>query len=274
MESLKGPKAVLLLLLYFLAALVTIALIPRLDVILNPTAGGPSFISTFGTTLVMIILTGGMLQLGIKSDTTLDKQFILYTFLFTSLIIMVKFAYSPISLYFVNQTQSFDSSFSNREPASMFFASAGIAALYLVIFYAIYGSAKRKYNKETQVAPAAKISFDKIIRWILFLGVMAILLYFFLIFLLFPFLLSFTYIQYVFDSAMGMFIAISLVGAVYCARKSFMTVEEQAAKVRDVTLLSSFLLFGAGLVLAYHALWVVFMLVLGNIWPFQTYSSK
>ena len=82
-----------------------------------------------------------------------------------------------------------------------------------------------------------------------------------------------SYLTYVF-SAFGAVITLALILAAILAYRAFDEVEKRAVRLGDATLLASFFWLGCALILLYHAMWVVFLLTLVSIWPFQTYTPK
>ena len=82
-----------------------------------------------------------------------------------------------------------------------------------------------------------------------------------------------SYLVYIF-STFGTAITVALALAAVLAYRTFSEVEKQAVRLGDATLLASFFWLGLALILLYHAMWVVFLLTLVSIWPFQTYTPK
>ena len=50
--------------------------------------------------------------------------------------------------------------------------------------------------------------------------------------------------------------------------------KKRAVHLGDATLLAAFFWLGCALIFLYHAMWVVFLLTLISIWPFQTYTPE
>ena len=85
-----------------------------------------------------------------------------------------------------------------------------------------------------------------------------------------PTLVYLTYIL----STFGVAITLALVLAAVLAYRTFDEVEKRAARLGDATLLASFFWLGLALIFLYHVMWVVFLVTLVSIWPFQTYTPK
>ncbi len=82
-----------------------------------------------------------------------------------------------------------------------------------------------------------------------------------------------SYLGYVF-STFGIVMLVALISAFTFAYMTFKEVEQTAIEIKDASLLASFFWIGLSLILLYHIMWVVLMITLVNIWPFNTYTPK
>ena len=81
------------------------------------------------------------------------------------------------------------------------------------------------------------------------------------------------YLAYIL-STFGVAITLALILAAVLAYRTFDEVEKRAVRLGDATLLASFFWLGLALIFLYHVMWVVFLVALVSIWPFQTYTPK
>jgi hypothetical protein len=82
------------------------------------------------------------------------------------------------------------------------------------------------------------------------------------------------YVDFVFSSAVSGLVALALAGAVALAAVAFRSTAERARLVGDVALLVSVFWVGLAFLALYHALWVVYVLVLTAIWPLKVITPK
>jgi len=82
------------------------------------------------------------------------------------------------------------------------------------------------------------------------------------------------YFGYVFSTWVSLFMALALVGAIFFVTAAFKTAKEQALALRDVSVLVSFFWIGAAFLFIYHALWVVYLLILLTLWPLRVIAPK
>jgi hypothetical protein len=73
---------------------------------------------------------------------------------------------------------------------------------------------------------------------------------------------------------LGVLLALALLGAVVLCGVAFREANEQAAMVRNISLLTGFAWVGLAFIAAYHVVWLVFVLVIITIWPLKSISVK
>jgi hypothetical protein len=193
----------------------------------------------------------------------------------------VKLALAPAALYQANQEQSFEATV--VDPNSLWFylaISSGVLLLYLLVFRVMYGVFKRRFRHQGRVigAPPERRSRGANRRRAVLVAVVVTCVALLASFLwvmpvFFVGLPTISYLIYVI-STFGAVITLALILAAILAYKTFDEVEKQAVHLGDATLLASFFWLGCALILLYHAMWVVFLLTLVSIWPFQTYTPK
>ena len=85
---------------------------------------------------------------------------------------------------------------------------------------------------------------------------------------------SLEYLGFVFQSGVALLVAAALAGAVSLAVLAFRSVTERAQALGDASMVVSFFWVGLAFLALYHALWVVYILVLTSIWPLKVVSAK
>jgi hypothetical protein len=188
---------------------------------------------------------------------------------------------APAALYQANQEQTFDASVG--DPNSLWFylaVSSAVLVLYLLVFRVMHGLFKRRFrHRQRDVGdPAERRSWWAERRRVVLVAVVvasvALLASFLWVMpVFFVGLPTISYLVYVF-STFGTVITLALILAAILAYKAFDEVEKRAVHLGDATLLATFFWLGCALILLYHAMWVVFLLTLISIWPFQTYTPK
>lgn len=268
------------LLISFLFGLLAVVFIPQIDSLLFPGNETPSFITFMGVGLVTIILTGFTLRFGLDTQASYTKQFLLYAFLYNLLIALAKFTLGPFSLYVATLTKDLSSLFLvSGNFFILLYISALIFLLYIAVLLFLYSRYKIRLARSLSGHPdlPTHAGWRKIIQGVAVLLLIPILIVAGGSPFAFPILLSapaLEYLSFVFSTLYGIVIASSLVGAIYFAKKTFDSATDQALLVKDATLLVSLLWIGISFLLLYHALWVVYFLVLMTLWPLKVVTPK
>ncbi len=200
---------------------------------------------------------------------------------YNALIAAVKLGLAPAALYEANREQTFEDVVA--DPNSLWFylvVSLGVLLLYVLVFRVMYGVFKRRLRRragEIGATPERRnwwAGRRRVVLIALVIATVALLASFLWVM---PLLVvgypTLSYLVYVF-STFGVAISLALTLAAVLAYKTLDEVERRAAQLGDATLLASFFWLGLALILLYHAMWVVFLLTLVSIWPFQTYTPK
>lgn len=281
MQNIFSKGIAIKLTIFCLLSVLAILFIPRIDKALFPLSEGPGSITVLGVGLVMTLFTAGVIYFGANSSLNLPKKFLLFTFLYNALIIAVKFTISPLSVYQANQVRTFGFQI-NQNPFTLAIIAAVIFLLYFVVFSGIYLYLKRKVKRaisqETTVPIEKTKGHKALVFWGMALLVGVIILVgggtIFVIPLIFSMLSFLEYLFFVFSTVYGMLIALALVGAIYFVTGAFRSAAEQAIIMRDVTVLVSFFWIGAAFLFIFHALWVVYLLILTALWPLRVVVPK
>jgi hypothetical protein len=239
------------------------------------------------------------LYFAIKNSLNIPGQFLLFAVLYNALVVIVKFSLAPHSLYVANQSRVFEAFFSfftgggGVNPVILSITTALVFLLYFVVFWFIYFLFKRELKREllatdSQATLAPKHKGHKVLVIIglaLLVGIIILagggaIFMFPLFFVGSPALRLFVvspaleYLGYVFSTWVSLFMALALVGAIYFVTGAFKTAKEQALALRDVSVLVSFFWIGAAFLFIYHALWVVYLLILTALWPLRVVVPK
>jgi len=273
--------SILLMLTIPTLIILTIFIMPEI----GPFLKGPGMIiNILGIGIGIILLTAWIIYFGLKTSLSLPKKFFIFTFIYNALIVAVKFTMSILSVYQVNQVQSFSFNI-NKNPIILTIISAITFLLYFIVFSSIYLYFKRKVKKSIMQDANIIVEKTKKRKLLAFLGVIISIVIIFgaigfkgvreLIFvpLLFV-LMAREYLSFVFPTFLGLLIALALIGAIYFAAGAFSSVAEQAIIMRNIAILSSFFWAGTILLLIYHALWVVYLFILTIILPFRVVVPK
>jgi hypothetical protein len=250
---------------------------PRLFI----SPGRPGFIVFLTVGVAVVLLTAGLFGYIYRLGLGFGKTVLVLAAGYNALIAAVKFALAPAALYQANQEQTFDASVG--DPNSLWFylaVSSVVLLLYLLVFRVMYGLFKRRFRlqrSEIAAPPERRRWWAGRRRAVLVAVVVAAVAllasFLWVIPVFFVGLPTVSYLVYVF-STFGTVITLALILAAILAYKTFDEVEKRAVHLGDATLLATFFWLGCALILLYHAMWVVFLLTLISIWPFQTYTPK
>lgn len=195
---------------------------------------------------------------------------------YNALIAVVKLGLAPAALYRANSVEPFDASV--QDPNSLIYYLAvgfGVLLLYVLVFGVMYRLFRRRFRRRSlsSEAPRDRRVPGRVLVIIVVAVVALAVSFLWVAPLLYVGLPTLSYLAYVF-STFGVAIALALVLAAFLAYRTFDEVEKQAVRLGDATLLATFFWLGLALIVLYHVMWVVFLLTLVSIWPFQTYTPK
>jgi len=273
----KLPISVMLALLIFtLVSAFVLSLLPHLS---RKTPNMPSFGILLISGLVMVAFTAILFSVLNKLNLGFSKTAIIMAFGYNAVIAIIKFVISPRALYLSNQNNPFNKGLASPNTVLYYIVTGAIILLlYVGMFWLIYKHFRKRIEKQLGqqvVKPQHHYNTKAVVLFsvgavgFVAIGGVAII---------FPYLLlgsfsSLSYLGYVF-SALGIPLLLAIVLAIFMAYKGFAAVEKQVLVTGNTALLASFLWLGVSLIILYHILWIVFMLTLVHIWPFNTYSPK
>jgi len=241
----------------------------------------PGFAVFLAVGVAVVVLTAALFRYIYGLGMGFGKTVLVLAAGYNAMMAAVKLALAPAALYRANLEQSFDASLG--DPNSLWFYLAvgtGVLLLYSLVFGVMYKVFKRRFRQRWQDAAATPeprrwwAGRRRAVLVALVVATVALLASFLWIMPVFfvgaP---TLSYLMYVF-STYGAVITLALVLAAILAYRTFGEVEQQAVHLGDATLLASFFWLGLALILLYHAMWVVLLLTLVSLWPFQTYTPK
>jgi hypothetical protein len=260
--------------LFGLAGSVVVITVPRLFI--RPER--PGFAVFLLTGLTAIVLTAGLFGYIYRLGMGLGKTVLVLAAGYNALLAAVKLGLAPAALYQANREQAFDAALA--DPNRVWFylgVGSGVLLLYLLVFGVMYGVFRRRFRRRSLPSESPPEQRGRWSNRTIVIGVVVLVAFAasFLwimpvVYVGFP---TFSYLLYIF-STFGAAITLALILAAVLAYKSFDEVEKRAVRLGDATLLASFFWLGLALIVLYHVMWVVFLLTLVSIWPFQTYTPK
>ncbi len=237
---------------------------------------GPPLPLLFGTGLVIAVVTTAAVYWGVRRDLGLPARTALYAVGYNALVVAAKFVLAPRGIYELNRTVPLETLFPFTEPVGAVFAAGAVLLLYLGAFTLIY-----RYFRRQLVTRARRRLRDRLAgrrsMTLLVVGVILFAAGFGSVVAIGALLIAgtgLTYLGYVFSSASSLLIALVVAGATSLAVLAFGDVRERVRVVGDASLLVGFFWLGMFVLVLYHALWVVFILVLTALWPLKVVVPK
>jgi hypothetical protein len=269
----RPQRAVILALVLFgLACSFLIATIPRLFI--RPVQ--PNFLLFLVAGVAVIALTAGLFGFLDRLGMGFGRTVLVLAAGYNALIAAVKLGLAPAALYRANSVEPFDASVQDPNSLIYYLAVAfGVLLLYVLVFGVMYRLFRRRFRRRSlsSEAPRARRVSGRVLVAILVAVVVIAVSLLWVAPLLYVGLPTLSYLVYIF-STFGVAITLALALAAFLAYRTFDEVEKQAAHLGDATLLATFFWLGLALIVLYHVMWVVFLLTLVSIWPFQTYTPK
>ncbi len=269
----RPQRAVILALVLFgLACSFLIATIPRLFI--RPVQ--PNFLLFLVAGVAVIALTAGLFGFLDRLGMGFGRTVLVLAAGYNALIAAVKLGLAPAALYRANSVEPFDASMQDPNSLIYYLAVAfGVLLLYVLVFGVMYRLFRRRFRRRSlsSEAPRARRVSGRVLVAILVAVVVIAVSLLWVAPLLYVGLPTLSYLVYIF-STFGVAITLALALAAFLAYRTFDEVEKQAAHLGDATLLATFFWLGLALIVLYHVMWVVFLLTLVSIWPFQTYTPK
>jgi hypothetical protein len=250
-------------------ALAAIALFPR--------SGGdaPPLASLALIGAVITGVTTSALYAIVRRDLRVPGRVALSLAVAFGLIALVKFVMAPFGLYKVNAERPLSDQFGTvADPIGAVITAAAVFGLYLLGYAIIYwlgGDTPpiRRRTRDRDRAPVRKRR--RLLLVLLVAGLIIVSGLWIVVIMLVT--VPWQYLDFVFSSGAGLLVAASLAAAATLIGFTFRTMGDLRTPVDYGTIVTLFWL-GLGFLALFHVLWIVYVLVLGSIWPLKTVVPK
>ena len=188
---------------------------------------------------------------------------------------LVKFVFAPSGLYEVNAVRALDDLFGSvANPMGAAFTGAAVFVLYALGYTlaarlghrdAPWVRRRRVDRRSRGGGPLVAVLFAVVIvitgGGIVLLGLLLLTA-------------PRQYLEFVFSSWAGLGIALALVAAATLVHLVFARLGRRPELVAQAGAVVTMFWLGLGFLALYHVLWIVYVLVLGSIWPLRTVTPK
>jgi hypothetical protein len=220
---------------------------------------------------VIALLTTGALYVVLRTDLGLPTSIALLAMGYNALVVLVKFVLAPRGLYEVSEAGQLEAYIDPSDTFNAILIATLVFALYALALWLIYRICRRTLARAERLERERRTSWKRVVVTSLVAAA--------IVFASggLPLVAAFggaEYIGYVLSSGVSALVAVALGGAIYLATMTLRSSAEQAAVVGDAALLVSVFWLGLGFLALYHALWVVYVLVLTSIWPLKVITPK
>jgi hypothetical protein len=243
-------------------ALAAIALFPR--------SGGdaPPLASLALIGAVIAGVTAAALYPILRRDLRLPSRVAISFAIAFLLIAFVKFVLAPLGLYEVNAVKALDDYlWSVADPVGAVVIATIVLGLYAIVYSIVY----RIVSGDVRSRPSIRIRRRILVLGLVALGLVAASGVWVIVLAVLA--APGQYLEFVFSSGAGVIVAVALATAATLIGSAFRTLARQSQVVEVGAIVSLFWL-GLGFLALYHVLWVVYVLVLGSIWPLRTVTPK
>jgi hypothetical protein len=186
------------------------------------------------------------------------------------LIALVKFVLAPLGLYEVNAMKALDDYLGTvADPVGASITAGAVFGLYALVYWIVYrvvgprdarSRMRVRVRKRTIVLGLVALGLVGVSgAWLIALAVLAA---------------PGQYLEFVFASGAGVVVVAALAIAATLIGSAFRALERRPQVVVEVGAIVSLFWLGLGFLALYHVLWIVYVLVLGSIWPLRTVTPK
>jgi hypothetical protein len=266
------PALVLKLLVAGALSLAIVIVVPR-----SVSSGGdvPPVGMLLTTATIVGVICAVFLYWGLRTDLGLPATAAVYAVAFNALVIVVKLALAPRGFYEVNQVKNLDGWFSIDNGFMALMAATAIFVLYVAVYLVLYRYFRVKVEHLAPEDPVPRfVSGRAVAVGVVVLTFLLIASGGALLLLLVPLAAGFDYLDFVFSSSLSLMIGVILACATALAAATFNSAADRARLVGDASVFMSFFWVGLYFLALYHALWVVYVLVLTSIWPLKVVTPK
>ena len=244
-------------------ALAAIALFPRSGGDEPPLAS----LALIGTVIAGVTATA--LYSIVRQDLRLPSRAAISLAFAFALIGLVKFVLAPRGLYEVNAVKALDDYFGTvADPEGAAITATIVFGLYALVYWIVYRIVRGEIGFRSPIRVRGKTLLLGLVAlvvvvvsgvWIIVLGVLSA---------------PGQYLEFVFASGAGVIVAVALVIAATLIGSAFHALGRHPQVVGEVGAVVTLFWLGIGFLALYHVLWIVYVLVLGSIWPLRTVTPK
>jgi hypothetical protein len=263
--------------IFGLACCLVLATTPRLFT--GPERPGFAVFLVAG--VAVVALTAGLFGFIDRLGMGFGRTVLVLAAGYNALIAGVKLGLAPAAMYVANSGQAFEDSM--MDPNRLWFylgVGLGVLLLYVLVYVVMYRVFRRRFRRRSLSAgnrPDRRRRLSRLSGKMIVVIVVACVVFaasfLWVAPVVFVGLPTLVYLAYIL-STFGVAITLALILAAVLAYRTFDEVEKRAVRLGDATLLASFFWLGLALIFLYHVMWVVFLVALVSIWPFQTYTPK
>lgn len=268
------PSLAWKILVAFAAAAVAVALSSGVDG--DGAAPAVGLLLAWGA--VILLCTGTALAVVVRWDLSLPWAVVGYAVGYHALVVLVKFVLAPFGVYEVNRVRALEGLLRIDQAAGVVAAAAGVFLLYLAVYAGIYRFFRRRVDDlPTRGGLRRGTVRPRTVALVVVAGALVLAAATGGAALIVALILAgagVEYLEFVFTSGTSVLVALALGCATWLAVRAFGTVTERARVVGDATVLVSFFWVGLAFLALYHALWVLYMLILITLWPLRAVVPK
>jgi hypothetical protein len=235
---------------------------------LVPRAGDGGEVPGLGTLLaagaVVGLLTTGALYAVLRRDLGLPTTIALFAVAYNALVVLVKFVLGPLGVYEASEENRLETWVDPSDEGAALLIAVGLFVAYGAALYVIYRLCRRRLERRPVRAKRVVVIAVVVAALLFATGGLPLLLLFG----------GLDYAGFVLSSSLSLLVALVLGAAIWLATSTFRGAAEHAQLVGDAALIVSVFWIGLAFLALYHALWVVYILVLTSIWPLKVITPK
>ncbi len=225
----------------------------------------PGLATLLATGAVVGALTTGALYVVLRSDLGLPSTIALLAVGYNALVVLVKFVLGPQAIYEASEEGRLEAFADPGNAGAALLIAVGLFVVYGAALAVIYRLCRRRVLERRPVRVGRMVVIAVVTAAVLFASAGLPLL---------VLLGGAEYASFVFSSSLSLLVAVSLGAAIWLAASMFRGAADQARLVGDAAVIVSVFWIGLAFLALYHALWVVYILVLTSIWPLRVITPK
>lgn len=246
----------------FGVAALAAAFVPRLG---DGSGEVPGLATLLVTGALVGLLTTAALFVVLRRDLGLPLAVALFAVGYNALVVLVKFVLGPRSVYEASVQGKLNGFVDPSDTGAALAIAGGLFLLYAAVLFVVYRISRRVRmgRRPAQVRRTVVVGAVAAAVVVATGGVPLLML-----------LGGLEYAGYVFTTGVSGLVTVALGIAIWLAAKTFLGAAERAQVVGDAALLVSVFWVGLAFLALYHALWVVYVLVLTTVWPLKVITPK